>query len=116
MAECAHVDQIKVDVPESRRGMRGVPGDRRDVGRAQGVSRVRPRRLLRLVAGDARDQALPPDRARDHELGDAGRFLVLVLRRRGVVLDGSGAGARFHSTHGGRQAWMSPRPGAAVPG
>ena len=87
MAECAHVDQIKVDVPEQRRGMRGVPGDRRDVGRAPGVPHMRPRRLLRLVAGHARDQALQGDRARDHELGDARRHLVVVLRRRGLVLD-----------------------------
>ena len=36
MAECAHVDQIKVEVPGERRGMRGVPGERPDMGRAAG--------------------------------------------------------------------------------
>ena len=86
MAECAHVDQIKVDVPENVEGCEECLATGGTWVDAKGVPRVRPRWLLRLVAGHARDQALPGDRARDHELGDAGRFLVLVLHRRGVVL------------------------------
>jgi hypothetical protein len=32
MAECAHVDQIKVDVPADVEGCEEYPRDRRDVG------------------------------------------------------------------------------------
>ena len=39
-------------------GLRGVPGRGRHVGAPAAVPRVRPRRLLRLVGDEARQQAL----------------------------------------------------------
>src|SRR5438477_1725921 len=72
-------------VPRGSRGdrrLRGVPEDRRLVGAPAHVSGLREDRLLRQLAEQARDGALPRDLASDHPLGRARRGLVVVLRRR----------------------------------
>ena len=63
------------------RGMRGVPGHRRDLGRAAGLPGVRPRRLLRFLAGCACHPALQGNRPSDHELGHAGRHVTATSTR-----------------------------------
>ena len=52
------------------------------------LPRVRARRLLRLVRGQARDSPLPRDAAPGDALDRTGRGLALVLRRRGRRLTG----------------------------
>ena len=60
--KCEHLSEIQ-DVDTQRAGMRGMPEDRRSVGTLAPVQNLRPRRMLRLVEEQARDQALstPPD-------------------------------------------------------
>src|SRR5207237_404166 len=70
------------DRPAENEGLRGVPEDGRHVAASAPVPRLRPRRLLRRLEEQARDQALPLDEAPDHHVARAGRGLELVLRRR----------------------------------
>ena len=76
------LDRPDRDPLEHRRLLR-VPTHRRLVGAPPRVHDVRRGRLLRQLAEQARDGALPRDRAPDHPLARARRGLVLVLRRRG---------------------------------
>src|SRR6267143_6266308 len=57
--------------------------------RASDVPHLRKRRLLRLVAWQARNQAFPCDQASDHEIVREGRGLAMVLRRREIRLGGA---------------------------
>ncbi len=80
-ARCAHLDQIKDVEPGTPNGceeclkMGGV-------GPPPPVSDLRPRRLLRQLAQEARDEAFPRDRRTRSSAVRAGRGLGLVLRRR----------------------------------
>ena len=67
-------------------GVRGVPARRHDLGAPADVPRLRARRLLRLLGEQARDGALPRDRAPGDAQHRAGRGVALVLRRRGPRL------------------------------
>ena len=80
-----------------------MPAHRRLVGAPARVHDLRRGRLLRQLAEQARDGALPRDRPPDHPLARARRELVLVLRGRGRVrarhvaprrLAGAAAGGR----------------------
>ena len=53
---CTHLDMIKPVTP-SARGLRGVPENGRRLGASAPLPHVRARRLLRLLALQARDQA-----------------------------------------------------------
>ena len=64
------------------RGVRGVPARRHPLGAPAAVPGLRSRRLLRLVAAAARDQAPRGDRRPGDPQLRAGRGLALVLRRR----------------------------------
>src|SRR4029450_12667974 len=68
--------------PAVRRRLRRVPGHRRPLGTPAPVRDVRPRRLLRLVAEQARDRALPRHRPPARPVVRAGRELVGVLTGR----------------------------------
>src|SRR5436190_19954066 len=61
-----------------------MPADRRGLGHPAPVPDVRPRRLLRQLAGPARDEALPRQRPSRHPLVRAGRGLGLLLPGRAV--------------------------------
>src|SRR5262245_44858715 len=60
-----------------------MPERRNGLGRATGVPGVRPCRLLRLLARQARDKALPRDGASRDALHHAGSCVDVVLRPRG---------------------------------
>ena len=64
------------------RGLRGVPARRHPLGAPAAVPDLRARRLLRLLDRQARDRALPRDRAPGDAQHRARRGLALVLRRR----------------------------------
>ena len=66
-----------------RAGLRRLPAYRRHLGPLASVHDVRPRRLLRLLAQPARDEALSPDHASHRALARARRGLGLVLPGRG---------------------------------
>src|SRR5258706_14402894 len=68
-----------------------MPEDGRALGAPAPVLDLRPRRLLRRLAQQARHQAFPFAEAPDHEELRAGRGLGLVLRRRDHVRAGSPA-------------------------
>jgi len=57
------------------RRLRGVPEDRIHLGSPARMPRMRPRRLLRFVPPQARDQTLPRDAASDHDVRAARRKL-----------------------------------------
>src|SRR5688572_2551799 len=59
-----------------------MPEDRRRLGPPPALSHLRPRRLLRLVEEQARDEALSRDETPDRQVVRARRGLALVLRRR----------------------------------
>src|SRR6516162_4959536 len=61
-----------------------MPERRNALGRAPGVPGVRPCRLLRLLARQARDEALPRDGAPGDALRHAGGYVDVVLRPQGV--------------------------------
>src|SRR6185437_4866374 len=65
-----------------------MPGARHAVGAPAPVHVVRPYRLLRQLAGPARDGPLPQRGAPDPPVVRAGRGLVLLLHRRHRVRDG----------------------------
>src|SRR2546426_3870977 len=69
--------------------VRGLPPPRLELGRASDVPHLRKRRLLRLVAWQACDQAFPCDHASDHEVVREGHGLAMVLRRREIRLGGT---------------------------
>ncbi len=54
---CTHLDSIEYVDRARRRRMRGVPGERRELDAPADVPGLRPRRLLRQLAGPARDRA-----------------------------------------------------------
>ena len=66
-----------------RSRLQGVPRDGSALAPPAPLPRVRARRLLRLVAEHARDEALPRHRASPRPLVRARRGVVVVLRRRG---------------------------------
>src|SRR5258708_440522 len=68
-----------------------MPEDGRALGAPALVPDLRPRRLLRRLAEQARHQAFPCDQAPDHEELRAGRGLGVVLRRRNHVRAGAPA-------------------------
>src|SRR3954467_2994821 len=61
-----------------------MPTHRRRLGPPAPVPDVRPHRLLRQLAGPARDEALPRQRSSRHSLVRAGRGLGLLLPGRAV--------------------------------
>src|SRR6516225_11152442 len=63
-----------------------MPGDWRHLGAPEDVPGLRACRLLRLFQEQARRQTFPPDPARHHAVGPAGRDLALVLRGRDLRL------------------------------
>src|SRR3569833_4350765 len=65
-----------------RARLRGVPEDRRAMGAPAPLPYLRPCRLLRLFAEQARHQALSPHQAPDHRGLRSARRLGLLLRRR----------------------------------
>ena len=82
-AACEHLEQAPVRGHAEHTGrLRGVPGRRRLVGPPAAVPGVRPRRVLRLVGDEARQQAQRPDQAPGDAQLRAGRDVALVLRRR----------------------------------
>ncbi len=81
-AGCTHLDHVH-DVTPGTAGLPGVPGARRPLGPPAGVHGVRPRRLLRLVAEQARHGPFPRDRAPRRPEHRARRDVGLVLPRRG---------------------------------
>src|SRR5512140_3677869 len=83
--------------------MRGVSQARHAVGASATLPGVWSRRMLRSVAGKARDEALSLLQACDHEELSARRGLELVLYRR--ALHGTGHRADFVSTPGA--SWPS---------
>ena len=78
-----HLSAAADPSPADHRGLPGVPGDRLPrLGAPAAVPRLRPRRLLRLVAVPARDRPLWSDGAPGDALVPAGRDVALVLRGR----------------------------------
>src|SRR5262245_47607205 len=75
-----------------RERVRGVSSDGRPLGPPAALSLLRPRRLLRLLEEQARDEALPRHGPPDHPVLRAGGGLGLVLRRRGDAGVRIGAG------------------------
>src|SRR4051794_41147792 len=69
--------------PHTRR-MRGVPATGLTVGAPAAVPDLRPRRLLRLLAAEARQRARARHRASDRGVVRARGGLALVLRGRAV--------------------------------
>ncbi|CAA9477227.1 MAG: hypothetical protein AVDCRST_MAG30-546, partial [uncultured Solirubrobacteraceae bacterium] len=69
----------------ARRGVRGVPEDRRLVDAPARVPDLREDRLLRRLAQPPRDRPRARDGASDHPLRRARRGLVLLLSRRARV-------------------------------
>ena len=63
-----------------------MPRSRDDLGAPATVHHVRPRGLLRLLTGQARQRPLPRERPPGHAKPRAGRVVALVLRRRGPRL------------------------------
>src|SRR6266550_4430476 len=66
-----------------RRGLRGLPADRRQVAPPPDLPDVRPCRLLRRLTQPPRNSARPRHLTPDHPFTRARRRLELVLRRRG---------------------------------
>lgn len=81
--ECAELEAhppIAPAGPDEGGRLRGVPRDRRHVGRAAALPRLRQRRLLRLLGWAARHEPLPRHRPHRHAVGRAGRDVAVVLR------------------------------------
>ena len=68
-----------------RARLRGMPEERQRVAAFADLPHLRPRRLLRRFAQQARHQAFPCHRASDHRGLRSARRLGLVLCRRGAV-------------------------------
>ena len=75
---CAHLDQVD-DVTPSGNGCVECLADGRPLGAPAPLHDLRPRRLLRLLAQQARDRALPRRRPPARAVVRAGRELVVVL-------------------------------------
>ena len=80
---CTHLDEIDAAAAALVARLRGLPRDGWPLAAPADVPRVRPRRLLRLVAQQARDRPLQEHRPPARLVVRAGRELALVLRRRG---------------------------------
>ena len=92
---CSHLDTVRVhEASRAAPRLRGLPEDRRPVGAPADVPGVRQGRLLRQLAEQARDRALPRDRAPADPLGRAGRGLA-----RGAT------STRCSSADGARDDW-----------
>ncbi len=76
------------DRPAERHRLRGMRGGGRLVAAPAPLYAVRAHRLLRQLAGPARDRALQGDRPPGDPQLRAGRELVLVLPQRGLLRDG----------------------------
>ncbi len=68
---CTHLDTIRNVKPKTN-GCEECSEDRLNVGAPARVPQVRHRRLLRLVAAQARDRALPWDETPDRSLAGPG--------------------------------------------
>src|ERR1700737_288403 len=93
-------------------GLRGVSEDGRHLGAPAAVRGLRPRRMLRLVKEQARDQALPRDRPSSGQVTRAWRELDVLLRRRRHVRDRL---TGFPPCLRGRVGWGLPRLPASLP-
>ena len=90
MTQCTHLDTIEItELPDEVAGCEDCLADRRRLAAPADLPRLRPRRLLRRLAQQARDRARLA-RAPDHPLAGAGRGLVLVLRGSGRDADPAG--------------------------
>ena len=79
-SRCAHLEQIAYpDLPAEIAGCEECLADGLALAAPAPMHDLRPHRLLRRLAEQARDRALPRDRAPGDPLGRAGRGLVLVL-------------------------------------
>ena len=104
---CTHLDTIEItELPDEVARLRGLPARGRPVVPPAHVPDVRPRRLLRQLAGQARHGARAEQRPPDHPLGPARRGLVVVLRGRAGDADSRGPGASRAS----RRRRSAPEP------